>query len=663
MHLSIKKLKYFYRFVPGVTTALLMFSLGGFLTLAKPPLHRADYFMNYYSSADALVLRLNEAPIEKEKSYKTVVEVIGIIHEGKTITTSGKILFYVARDSSSQSLEVDDVIITTSAIGELNEVQNPFEFNYKKYLNSHFIYNQMYADEKGWTLVNRPENHSFMGIFINWREQMLKQFKRYQVSGQEYAVLAALVLGKTDAIDFHLMSSYASAGAIHVLAVSGLHVGLIYVLLAPALRLIFPGKKRKFLKFIIPTLILWLYAGVTGFSPSVLRAAVMFTAFVIAETYDRKSNIFNTMSASAVVLLCFNPYIIMEVGFQLSYLAVIGIVILQKRISDLWPVRNKWLRKVWQLTAVSFAAQLITFPLGMLYFHQFPNYFLVSNLIVIPLSTLILYISLLFFALCWWPPVAQFLATVSAWLTHGMNAIVLWFDQLPYSIVQGISLTVLESYILFAMIWCLCRWFFWKKPKALVYAFVFTAALCISQVVEKTSIVQFSEICVHNIPGHNCITYCKGEKGYIIYDGGLMDNESRIRFHLKNYWNHLGIKEFQHVELDSAQTFEDENVLFHYPFITAGNKTFAIATEEIFTKNTTVHADYFLFEKSSSKLFFDDQDLDKLNKKHLIITNDFSKKKLSFLKNKLEGKAELTALEVGAVIIRGNELKHHTELY
>ncbi len=663
IHYKLSQISYFSRFLFGITTIIIMLVLGGLLTSLKPPTQRSDYFLNHYAEGDALVLKLKEAPIIKEKSLKSVASVVAVMHGNVAVPTYGDILLYVASDSLSNLLEVDDVIITTSIIGELNEVQNPFEFNYKKYLHSHFIYNQIYTSSVQWKLAQKPDRHSFAGLFIHWREQLLKQFKRYQISGQEYAVLAALILGKTDAIDFHLMSSYASAGAIHVLAVSGLHVGLIYVLLAPLLRVIFPKGNKKFLKFIIPTLILWLYAGITGFSPSVLRAAVMFTAFIIAETYERNSNIFNTMSVSALLLLCINPYIIMEVGFQLSYLAVLGIVVLQRRIANLWQVHNKWLQKVWQLTAVSLAAQIVTFPLGMLYFHQFPNYFLVSNLIVIPLSTIILYLSLLFFALCWWPPVAQFLANICAWLTKAMNAVVLWFDQLPFSLIKGISLSVLETYLLFGIVWFLCSWFFWKRPRSLIYALVAGAALSISQVIEKTSIVQFTELCIHHIPGHTCITYCKGEQGYIFYDNGLIENESRVRFHLNNYWNHLGIKEFTYIPIDSVQPFHNSHVLFHYPYIVAGDKTIAMANEPFLTEEAAPQADYIIFEKSAAKVFLNEKDLAQLNNKKIFLSENVSRKKRKFLDEQLANKASIYDLKNGAFIVRKNEVVPFSTVY
>ncbi|MFN0030790.1 MAG: ComEC/Rec2 family competence protein [Flavobacteriales bacterium] len=663
VHVFIRRFTFFYRFIPGVSTALLLLCTGALLSSLKPTYERENHFSKHYHEGDALLLQLCDAPIEKNRSFKTEAEVTAVLHDGKWLATSGQLLLYIHRDSLAAQLEVDDIIVVRSAVNPLNAVQNPFEFNYKKYLNSHFIYSQCYASSADWLLWSKPAHHTFSGTFIHWRELMLAQMRKHGIAGQEYAVLAALILGKTDAIDFELMSSYASAGAIHVLAVSGLHVGLIYVLLAPLLRIVMPGKGRPWLKFLIPATLLWLYAGVTGFSPSVLRAAVMFTVFIMAESFEKKSSVYNTMSASALVLLCFNPYMIMEVGFQLSYLAVLGIVILQRRIVSLIEVRNKWLYKLWQLTAVSFAAQIATFALGMLYFHQFPVYFLVSNLVVIPLSTIILYGGLAFLAMCWFPPAAKLLATCISWLTWLMNAIVSWFDSLPWSIIQGISLSVFETYLLFGIVWCVCRWWLWRKSKAMIWALCFAVVVSISQVIEKTSIVQFSELCVHNIPGHRCITYCKGEKGYIIYDGNLMNNESRVRFHLKNYWNHLGIKDFKYVALDSTKHFEEDDVLYSYPLITLGIHQFALADSANMNRTDSLPATFILLDKGAARTYFDEKKLQQLQHSHLILTKDFSARKVQFLKENLLDSTRIHMLQEGALIVRGNSVYHYSHMY
>lgn len=448
IHFRKKKIAFQYRFVPALLFTAMFFLLGVLLTTMADPRRNVDYFIRQWQEGKVAKVRLDEAPTSKEKSLKVVVSVIAVGDDNFQIETQGKLLLYIRADSASRRLRVDDEIFINCDLNEVNSVRNPFEFDYANYLGNHKIYYQAFADSNSWLLHSSPPRHSFLGMFIACREHLLEILSQQKMEQQEFAVLSALVLGKTSDIDMELMSAYAATGAIHVLAVSGLHVGLIYVLLSPLMRRLFPKNKFKWAKTIIPVVILWVYAGLTGFSPSVLRASLMFTFFIIADNFQKQNNIFNTMSASALVLLVINPFMILELGFQLSYLAVLGIVVLQKKITSLIYVKNKLLLWAWQLTSVSLAAQIATFPLSVYYFHQFPNYFLLSNFIVIPLSTLILYISLAFFALCWNETTSNFVAHISEVLTRIMNDIMVWMNELPYSVTRNMVIGGLEALLI-----------------------------------------------------------------------------------------------------------------------------------------------------------------------------------------------------------------------
>ena len=662
IHFRSKTLFYFRRHLPGIVFTFLMVGLGLLMAIACRPLNRQDYFSRHITPSSMLVLKLRDAPVIKERSVKCLTDVIAAVDGDSFIGTSGKLLLYLEPDSLAQKLTVDDEIIVTARPTDLRGPQNPFEFDYRSYLNNHFIYSQVYAGHSDWSLAERPQHHSFFGAFIAWREALLAKLKSYGVNGQEYAVLAALVLGKTTDIDFELMSSYASAGAIHILAVSGLHVALIYVVLSPLLKRIFPKNKRRLIKTLIPVLLLWLYAGITGFSPSVLRAALMFTCFIIADNYQKENNIYNTMSASALILLWWNPYIILEVGFQLSYLAVLGIVIIQKKMSSLIYVKNRILKWAWELTSVSIAAQLATFALGMFYFHQFPSYFLVSNLFVIPLSTLVLYVALSFFILCWWSPVAQVLADASAWLTWLMNQSMIYMDALPHSIIGGISITVMETFMITVLVVMMGSWFFWKRSRGLIVGLAFVAALCASQVIEKASIVQQHEICLHNISGATCITYTRGETAVVIFNNGLFQDESRVRYHLKSYWDQLGVTNIVPVSLDSLVTFVWKDFSLDYPFMQLGEERFVIIDSTSIRALPTLLSDHYIFERSAKGLFLNDEQLAALAGKSVILSKEVSKKRRSLLLSKLQP-GNVSDLSNGAVIIREGHIGRFNEFY
>lgn len=657
------KIKFAQRFLYGITFAISSLCFGVLLTYSVNPLRSDKHIFNTApSNYDALLLRLTETPIPKNRSIKVVAEIVGGQSNSEIKAIQGLVLTYFQKDSLSMSLGVDDTVWVSVKPTTLNEPKNPFEFEYKRYLNNHFIFNQLYTPSDKWSIHSKATRHSYRGYFIIWRESLLSILREYGVSGQEYAVLSALVLGKTSDIDYQLMMSYASAGTIHVLAVSGLHVGLVYLILSPLMRLIFPRNRFGLVKSFLPILLLWLYAGITGFSPSVQRAALMFSCFIIADNYSMKNNSYNTMSASALIILLWNPYIIHEIGFQLSYLAVLGIVILQKNLDKIIYLKNKVIRWVWGLIAVSISAQVATFALGLFYFHQFPNYFLVSNLLVIPLSTVILFSTIAFFALSWIPMVATILIGISNGLTWLMNRLMLFIDSMPYSLTDGVSISGFEAFLIFCIAFLMCYWLLWKKPKALIVMLVFVLTLCVSQAIEKKSIVMQREVCIHSIPRMTCITYVIGEEAFIFYTNGLLEDESSKRFYLKNYWDYLGLKEFNNIDLNNTKSFHKGTVNLSYPFLHIEDKRFVFIDSLSIQSLEELQGDYFIFGLSAQSIFFSQEHLNLFESGNVILTHELSKKKKSFLKDNLP-KSNIFDLEEGAGIIRENEVLHFSNFY
>lgn len=651
-HFAKKVVLYSQRHYSGIFGFIAIFLLGIVCTHFVNPLKAEDHYSHQILTDDILMVRILQAPVVKEKSIKTKVELIGLINGNDRRTATGKIMVYLKKDSLSRSLLADDILLLNAKPTSIPSPQNPFEFDYKTYLANHFIYDQIYADSTKWILSERPEKHTLTGLFVTWREYMLNMMRKEVDDDEIMAVMAALILGKTDEIDFDLMSSYSSAGAIHVLAVSGLHVGLVYLMLNKILDLLFRKNKQKILRTILPVVVLWLYAGITGLSPSVLRSALMFNCFIIAANWNKTSNIYNTMAFSALLLLVINPYIINEVGFQLSYLAVLGIVVLQKKITALIFIKNKWIFKIWELTAVSIAAQLVTFPLGLLYFHQFPNYFLFSNLIIIPLSTWILYICIVYFIVFKIPYLSDLLIHTGAMMTGWMNAIVKWFDQLPHSIVHGVSISTFECHVLFGTIFFLFRWIFWHKPKSLPIALCFMLILTVTQVIEKIKILRQSEICIHSIGDFDCISCTQGETAVVFYNNQLIHNESKVKFHLKNYWDYLGIKTFHFVNTDSIREYYSSHCGYTYPVIFTHRHVLMNLTEGNLEGSYNNQNTLVIANKEIKSHYWKQEELDRLKGTSVLFTRSIPASKMNWLKQNLPAETSTFDLRSGAFIIR-----------
>jgi len=391
-------------------------------------------------------------PAEKSNTTALELELIAVVDSiGQTRALDTKILAYAHSDLRADTLLPGDRVIFKKVPEPHRRALNPYQFDYGKYLIFQGFTATVYLrDEVGF---NRPEHHSFSvgSFFQTYRRSAIALFEERDTSPAELGVIAALVLGKRDMVDDEIRKAFTDAGTIHILAVSGLHVGIIYFFAAFLIGRVFRGEGGRWFRLIFCLVILWLYAGIAGFSPSVLRAATMFSFIAAGREFGRLGNVYNMLGVSAFLLLLANPFLIGSVGFLLSYLAVTGIVMLHPVIYSLWVAPTWFLDKVWSLTVVSFSAQLATFPVTVHFFHQFPNYFLFSNLLVIPLATILLYAGLICIMLSWVPYLSDVLFLSTEWVARGLNEGVLLFAKLPHPVSEGLYLSAGETATLYLL--------------------------------------------------------------------------------------------------------------------------------------------------------------------------------------------------------------------
>ena len=309
----------------------------------------------------------------------------------------------------------------------------------------------------------------------NIRSYLVSELEKHNIKGDALAIICAMTLGTKEHLDDDLRQSYASSGAIHILAVSGLHVGIVYLLLSRLLRSMLRRNRFKLYTLAFILIVLWIYAFLTGLSPSVLRACTMFSFLAIGRISERPTNIYNTLAASAVFLLILEPKLLFSLSFQLSYLAVFGIVYLQPRIFRWIYVQNRILRWFWEITAASLAAQIATFPMSLHYFGQFPNYFILTNWIAIPLATSILVLGLSFFLFHWTPWISDGIAWQLKSLTDLLNWGIRGIESLPGSLTQGINCSFEASIFIYITLGVLLMWLETKKAIHLKRLFI----LCI----------------------------------------------------------------------------------------------------------------------------------------------------------------------------------------
>lgn len=487
---------------------------------------------------EAVVLRY---PEEKEKSWKTEV-MIRRIHDGRQWQVkNGRVLLYLSKEGFAQPFRYGDVLLVRGNPQIVSEPANPYEFDYKRFLSFRKIYHQHFVREQGAKKIGEDPPSRWMAFSLSSRSWADRQLRSVMPGVREGAIASALVLGVTDGLDDELLQAYSATGAMHVLAVSGLHVGIIYWILLLFLKPLQKFKQGAWLIAGISLAALWLYAFVTGLSPSVLRAVTMFSFVAVAKPWKRSGNVYNTMASAAFCLLLYEPYLVMSVGFQLSFIAVLGIIFIHPLIYPWWEPRNRILDEIWKITSVSIAAQLATFALGLLYFYQFPNYFLFSNLLVIPISFVVLVAGLAVLAFSWLQPVMLACAFVLEWSIKLMNASVFLVESLPYSLLENIHISVLQCWMLIVGLVMLILTFNRKRFAFLLGTFICSVVFTMEEWLFFAQTSELKKWTVYKVAGHSAWEMTQGHVAYYSIDSAFQGNVDRMRFHIRPNRLHNGV--------------------------------------------------------------------------------------------------------------------------
>ena len=434
----------------GLLTYLTFICIGLLAVCIHNPMNHQDHYSNLFKSElnsdQAITFKVKE--VLKSGNYydKYVIDFINI--DGIKVT--GKSLLNVQKDSTQKSLGIDDIVFSKTIIKDLIPPLNPHQFNYKEYLKKQYIYHQIFLKNDELMVINQS-NRSIYGFASELRETINQKLKPYNFKPDELAIINALLLGQRQDISEETYNNYANAGAIHILAVSGLHVGIILLILNFLFRPIGLMPYGPYIKTLLIIILLWCFAIIAGLSPSVMRAVTMFSIVAIGLNFKRATNIYNTLAISMFILLLFKPTFLFEVGFQLSYLAVFSIVWIQPLIFRLWNPKFYVVNKLWQILSVTIAAQFGVLPLSLYYFHQFPGLFFISNLVIIPFLGLILGFGILIILLSFLNILPNILAISFGRLIGVMNDFVGFISRQEEFLFKHISfgiLFVISSYLL-----------------------------------------------------------------------------------------------------------------------------------------------------------------------------------------------------------------------
>ncbi|RYZ47034.1 MAG: ComEC family competence protein, partial [Chitinophagaceae bacterium] len=381
-------------------------------------------------------------------SYKALASVEAVFHNRMDKSAKGDIILYFKKDSVPPGVGYGSRLLVAATLQAIRNAGNPGSFDYKTYSLFQGITHQVYLTPQDYVVQPGVVQNSSKVFLFQSRIWVVSTLKKFIRGEKEQGLAEALLIGYKDDLDKNLVQAYSNTGVVHIIAISGLHLGIIYAIL---LLLTAPMRRSKHL--LLPRLLiilgsLWLFSILAGAGPSVLRSALMFTLIAIGESTAKKTNIFNTLSFSAFGLLCINPFWLWDVGFQLSYAAVLSIVLFFRPVYNWFHLPNKLIDLTWKLTAVTIAAQILTLPISIYHFHQMPLLFLVTNFIAVPLSSLILLGEILLCALFFLPPVASLLGTILRELIVFMNSYIEGLDKLPFATWNLLSISILQTVLL-----------------------------------------------------------------------------------------------------------------------------------------------------------------------------------------------------------------------
>ncbi len=472
-----------YNYIFGIATYLTFIAFGVFTTNINEDLSKAthfSYFVNKSKSTQTITFRVRELLKPNAFSERYYVDILKV-NDSKVI---GKALINLQKDSLQTQLPIDGIYITKTNLVAVKTPLNPDQFSYKNYLEKQQVHYQLYANPQN-ILKTQDAKHTLFGYASRFREHINTKLSHYQYSNDQLSIINALILGQRQNITKEVYDNYTNAGAIHILAVSGLHVGIILLILNFIFKPVERLKNGKVLKTLILLMLLWTYALIAGGSASIIRATTMFSIVAIGINLKRPTNIYNTLAISVFVLLLIKPNFLFDVGFQLSYAAVIAIVSFQPILEALWTPKYKLVNLLWKTLTVTVSAQFGIIPISLYYFHQFPSLFWLSNLIVIPFLSLILGLGLLVITLSLFGLPKTFLSDAFGEVINWMNQFFGWISNQEDFLIIDIPFTVLQVVVSYILIFCIYALYHHKNYKWIQFTLASIIALQLSYIFNQ----------------------------------------------------------------------------------------------------------------------------------------------------------------------------------
>jgi competence protein ComEC len=430
-----KKITEFGKLLYGVLILLFLFILGFHLTYMGRDDLRSMYYGNFWNGKHKATIQILDIPKQGNSYLITRAKVLAV---DKNENVIGDVYVLIKSSDFSESIKVNDILQVDAQLAKPLEPANPYQFNFKQYLFNKHLYHEIFLRKENLISIKNKSSLNVYEHVKNLREKLISWMKQFDFSKEEFSVANSLLFGYTGDLTEDVFNNYSNTGVMHVLSVSGLHVGIIYMLINMVLQWVDASMTTRFRHFLIIASVLWFYAMLSGMSPSIVRSAFMFSILKLSESFNNRTGSFHAFFACLFAMLLYDANYLFDVGFQLSFCAVYGILYFQPKFKSWFTFSRKYQLKIFELLSITIAAQIATIPISLYYFHQFPNYFIITNAVIVPLSSLVMIIGLVFISVSAIPYIGNICFYIFKGSIFFMNKVVAIFDSLPFSSVKGI---------------------------------------------------------------------------------------------------------------------------------------------------------------------------------------------------------------------------------
>lgn len=578
----------------------------GIFSKWSDPSRSPSHYVHYVEDGDCWMrLRVDDIPEARRNTLRATATVLEVADStGAVHPCQGKILLFFEKSST---VRAGDELVVLAAPRLPNGADNPHQFDYRRDLRRKGILRTAYIPSAACRVIA----HSDKGLKAKTtvlRQRLIEVIHFSSLSPSQQGIAEALILGWRGDLDAETQSQFRTAGITHLLCVSGLHVGIVALIIGWCLGFLSNRRTMRIVKGSVQIAAIWLFVVVTGMAPSTMRAGLMFSLIVIGQMFFSRPPTLNAIAASALILLAVNPLMLFEVGFQLSYCAVIAIVVLVRPLEELMPLPDgesrvghllfRLLKKIRTLLCVSLVAQLATTPLTLFYFHSFPPYFLVANMIIIPFATLLLGSILLMIAVSWWPLAFKAAGWVVSALLSATEYITSTVSSWPNALIENIyfdgPMLVISASIVLTAGWLLLkpRW----STAAIALATTLVLVLYARTVDARCAVQRHCDI--YNVGNRTAIEFFIGKESILLCDSATAANPHSIDYQTANNLIWHKAKRTHILALDT--TYEDANIIIKNRFVGFDGKSMRIVDRSNCTQRSLhrVKLNYLLLRES-----------------------------------------------------------------